>query len=493
MDEMFQGENSKSGYPEGFEGEIDNSTQNVMPTFEEKSPAKDINYKLIGIIAGSFFLLLTIVVICVTFIKPKSKLDENGYKAVAEGFVETIEKKEPKVFDEFIYPDEDIFKEYMKKVVKTFTDAENLSAEYDYDKTDKGWKAKIFLTYAIGIEEYETTATLDIVPKDGKWYLYGCKFSDIRKMNEEAASESDAETEEAVPARRFVTVGTDASGTFSVPDSFTLTSLNLPNTEGIAYEYTLSGNYNGFTEDVSVIVYSAPNSLQALAENLSNNILGTVGEVVVNEEREGEVYTQTVNDGGVVTELRTFLGGDNVCRSFVVRYSAEDTEMAGTWNSYSLPSGFLKEVKEEPIAEGMQRIGSEELGTIDISDKFVVDDTYTAEGLTSVGYTYEDATVVLMSYAGTDKESLPTKEFAENVRANLLGDKGSEFETGEWFYGAYYSYGVAKDGSMSEMYAFTGEDGVNRLLLLIHNQEDTETAAYYTSYRLAVGVRGIEE
>ena len=167
--------------------------------------------------------------------------------------------------------------------------------------------------------------------------------------------------------------------------------------------------------------------------------------------------------------------------------------MAGTWNSYSLPSGFLKEVKEEPIAEGMQRIGSEELGTIDISDKFVVDDTYSAEGLTSVGYTYEDATVVLMSYAGTDKESLPTKEFAENVRANLLGDKGSEFETGEWFYGAYYSYGVAKDGSMSEMYAFTGEDGVNRLLLLIHNQEDTETAAYYTSYRLAVGVRGIEE
>ena len=494
MDEMYQGENSKRGYPEGFDEEIYNSTQNVMPTFSNEKPPISINYKLIGIIAGSFFLVLTIIVICLTLFNHSSDLDEEGYKAVAEGFVEAIEKKDVKVFDDYIYPDEDRFRDYMKKVVKTFSEAENLTPDYSYEKSDKGWIAEIDLSYEMENEEYETSATLEIVPKDDKWYLYSCDFSEMVKVSEETVTESTEEEEPEEPvSRNFVTVGTDESGTFSVPDSFTLASLGLSNTEGMAYEYTLSGDYEGVTEEISIIVYSSPSSLQSLSENLSNSIFGTVGEITVNEEREGEIYTQSVTENGVVTELRTFLGGDNVCRSFIVRYSEGDAELAGVWASYSLSAGFIKEVKEEPVAEGMQRIGSDDLGTIDISDKFVQDEKYSAEGITSIGYTYDTATVAILSYVGTTKESMPLLEFAEDVRGNLLGEKGSDFETGDWFNGAYYSYGVAKDGSMTEMYAFSGNDGINRLLLLIHDQEDTETAGYYSSYRLSVGVKDLEE
>lgn len=493
MEEQYKEEAPRSGYPEGFEGEIGAPSQNVMPEFQPKS-GLDLNYKVIGIAAGSFFFVISIILIVAFALKNKSSLDEEGYKAVAESFVETVSEREPKLFDAYIYPESgDEMKGYMKKVVKTFSDAEDLESDISYKEEDKAWGADIDLSWNVGIEEYSTTASLKIVAKDDKWYLYSCSFSDIEKKGGEIAETTEEMTEEPAPQRTFVTVGSENSGLFEAPENFSLTTFSVSGLD-VAYDYTLTGSYNDKSEMVSVIVYTGFSPLQELAESLSNSLYGTVGEISVVQEKGGDVYTETREDGETVTVLRTFTGADGICRSFIVKYEVSDITLAAVWDTYNLPGGLVEEASiTDAVPEGMQRIGSDSLGYIDIGLDFVPDEGYTTEGLDSIGYSYENATVCLINYSGTKKADMPTLEFAEDIRTNLLGNKGSEFETGDWFPGAYYSYAVGKDGNMTELYAFKGNDGVNRLIFFIHPEEDTVTGGYYSSYKLGVGVMGLEE
>ena len=481
MEDFYENETTPSGYPEGFEGEINNSSMNVMPTNAPNNSNFNFNFKIIGLCVGIVLLLITIVLVLIMLIKPKEKTDGDGYRVVVEHFMEALEKEEPELFDPYIY--DESMDGYMEKVVKSFKGSEINNMTCEYDDEAKSGEVQISFNKKDGL--YKTSALIETRRVKGKWYLYSCKFDDFELVEKfEEATPADA-----VEERVLVNVGTDVSGHFDVPDTFTLSTLNLANTDNIAYEYTLSGTYQDKTESISVIVYLETQPISDMAAALSTNLFGEAGEIVLESDKDGEVYREARSQDGIVTEARTFLGADGRARSYIAKYVEGDEVLRGLWTSYTLPSGII--VEPTPT-DATQVIGSETMGTMEIPGGFTVNEDYSAEGLESVGYVLDDKVVVLMNYAGSDKESIPTAEFAKSVRDSFLGENGSEFDVKEEFPNAYYSSGVGEDGVMSEMYAFTGGDDINRLILLIHNQDDADTAELYRTYNLGVGIKELE-
>lgn len=489
---------SRRGYPEGFEGEIDDPSQNVMPELSGNGKGTGNYIRLLGVVIGCLLLACSVILLIIVFTGRDEEMDAEGYRRVTERFVETIEKKEPSLFDGYIFPGADgEMKGYMEKVVGSFSGAEDMKASITYAGDKEPYTAHIDLSYQMGGEEYSVRAVLEIVSQKKKWYLSSASFSDTEKKAEEKTAEEVTEeeiSESPLAERKTVTVGTDMTGTFEVPDDMRLSRIELSKREGISLDYTLTGTYEGREEMVSIIVYSYQASPESLAREISERYKGSTGKISSVKEKGGDVCSEEDTDGDMIRILKTFSGDDGICRTFIASYPSGDKDMEGVWDSYMLPSGITEEATgTDASMGGLQRVGSESLGYIKIGKDFVRDTQYDVEGLDSIGYTYGDATIVLINYAGTQKEGLSTKEFAEDVRSSLLGDAGAEFETGDWMPGAYYSCGLGEDGGMTEMYAFTGNDGANRLLLLIHKRDDQETAGYYASYSLGCGIRGIEE
>lgn len=483
MDDLYQNDTAPSGYPEGFDGEIDNASQNVMPTYTpSKSPLNfNFNFKIIGLAAGCVLLLITIIVLMINLFKPK-KVDEKGYRAVAETFVEALEKKEPELFDSYV-PEGAGMDDYMEKVIKGFEGQEIKDSVCEFD--DEKNLANVTITTSREDGIYKTVATIEAKAEKNKWYLYSCKFSDFDLVEKF----EDASPTEAVEERTLVNVGTDVSGYFDVPNDFALDSLILTSSENIAYDYTLSGMYQDRTESVSVIVYLESQPLSDLATKLSQNLFGETGEIVPEIDKGGDVYREVRNVDGLITETRTFLGSDGRARSFVLRYVEGDEFVKGLWNSYTIPAGI---VVEPTPTDATQVIGSETMGTLEIPGYFTLDEDYMGKGIECSGYSSDEKTVVIMNYAGTDKESVPVYEFAETVRESLFGDAGSELKVRKGFPQAYYSSGIGEDEIMSEIYAFRGNDDINRLILLIHNKDDKKTAKLYKTYNLEVGIKELE-
>ncbi len=480
MEDFYQNDTAPSGYPEGFDGTIDNASQNVMPTLSQSKPPLEINFKIIGLLAGCVLLIICIVLLMINLLKPKNE-EEESYGIVAEKFVETIKTGDQEVFEPYIYKDSQM-DDFMDKVLGRFEGSSLNNADITYN--DKEESAEVLFTFTDDKGVYSTTASLETKNIKGNWYLYSCKFSDFEY--EEVAEEptpTDAET------RTLVNVGTDRSGYFDVPNDFKLGSLTLASTDNIAYDYTLFGNYQGNEESVAVIVWLEYQPLSALAESISQNMFGSVGEIVLETDKNGDIYKESRNIDGMITDVRTFLGSDGLARTFIIKYVEGDGMVQGLWSSYNLPAGV---VVEPTPTDATQIVGSESLGTLEIPGEFTVNEDYSADGMETVGYSLDEKVVVLMNYAGTEKESISLKKFAKGVRENLLGDEGSEFEFKEDFPNAYYSYGIGEDGVKSEMYAFRGTDDINRLILIIHNQDDEDTAGFYRTYSLDVGIKELE-
>lgn len=499
---FFQNNKKEDGFPEGFKR--DDSfvfEQNVPPEITPitESFLSKINNKVIILGSIAAGLIVISIILTAVFIGAfKEKGGESDIE-VAKAYVDCLKSRDEQGFNRYIKPktDKKVVKDFVKSSISIFSDYEIENVDYEqvsedvvnmniYYKTSEG--TEVIIPVEFGTSQYKDL-----------WYFESCNFGNNRIVkSDDVATPDDAEEEEVteeaieenVPSEILTKFGNDECGYITVPDDYSDSDAELPSFENAKTQMVLSRTYNDVDEYISLIEFSSnTGNLRETSEKVSLTLFGD--KKSLREDFNGSpVYSRFEENNGIRTMVRSFRGSDDIIRTLLIMVPVEDTLSQNVIDSYELTQGLYTASKNSSTdAESVfQKIGSDFLGYINIPGEYQLDENYNQDGIDSVGYSNNDSAVILLSYSGTDKADMDTKECAENVRKDLLGDGSEELQTGDWFPGAYYSVNIDSEGWSREMYLFKGTDGINRVLVFIHPQDDKSLSDCYSSYQLPCGV-----
>ncbi len=522
---MFESNKSpRRGVPQGFEGDI---SQNPLPDFgtEEKKPIDTKIY----IIAGSGIAFLMIVVaICVILIGGSGD-EENKYTAedLVDAYVSVILKDDVSTFDKFVYSKaknkEDVEK-FLKSSQQAFADKRIYKemTKIEHSETDKvetktitsilGNKVKnpevldfdVYYSSDISSEpEVYTSFSFYVGEINGSVYFaYGSsgKTYDIKSEDDEieeaTATEADAveeeEKEEKVveaDSETMLAVGNPDVGMVNIPSNYVISSYDTSVLSKVESKYAYRSP-DGLSSVVIIKFSNKAKNIKKRAQNVTAALIPDYTLVTGDEvSRIPEAYFGYGESGNSRVETYTVAAKKDGFTRVLAIIAPKDSTLFDIWNTYKVDGGFNTLPGESPIAnvpDGMKVVGNDAVGYLLVANDFNEDADYNFEN--SKGWKRGDDVIALLSEKGSPREGIALSEYADYVRDAYLGADAEEWDSGDWFPGAYYSIAIDEDGKSTEAFCFKGKDGINRLMLVYSKGEEAEVSEYYKNYVLPSGI-----